>query len=75
MKLASLDDFENQLCQWIKSKNDKDFQYNDASQLKNFLVLKLPHFFAYRIGDGKKRQFQNQEVLQLSCVFLILTVL
>ena len=27
---------------------------NDATQLKNFLGLKLPSFFLRRVGDGKK---------------------
>ena len=27
---------------------------NDATQLKNFLGLKLPPFFLHRAGDGKK---------------------
>ena len=41
----------------------KHSQYkNDATQLKNFYCLKLPPFFLHRVGDGKRRQFQNQEV-------------
>ena len=32
---------------------------NDATQLKNFLALKLPPFLPLLAGDGKKRQFQN----------------
>ena len=54
----------------------KHSQYkNDATQLKNFLDLKLPPFFLHRVGDGKRRQFQNQEVFQLNCVVLMLTAL
>ena len=54
----------------------KHSQYkNDATRLKNFLDLKLPPFFLQRVGDGKMRKFQNQEVFQLNCVFLILTAL
>ena len=36
--------------------------HNDAIQLKNFWGLKLPPFFLHRVGVGKRRQFQNQEV-------------
>ena len=70
MKIASPDDFENQLCQWMKSKNDKDIheflhelksKVNDATQLKNFLFLKLPPIFRNRLGDGKRQQFQTQK--------------
>ena len=54
----------------------KHSQYkNDTTQLKNFLDLKSPPFFLHRVGDGKRRQFQNQEVVQLNCVVLILTAL
>ena len=54
----------------------KHSQYkNDATQLKNFLGLKLPPFFLHRVCDGKRRQFQNQKVFQLNRVFLILTAL
>ena len=54
----------------------KQSQYkNDATQLKNFLGLTLPPFFRHRVGDGKRRQFQNQKVFQLNRVFLILTAL
>ena len=54
----------------------KHSQYkNDATQLKNFLGLKLPPVFLRRVGDGERRQFQNQEVFQLNCVVLILTAL
>ena len=35
----------------------------------------MPPFFLYRVGDGKRRQVQNQEVFQLNCVVLILTAL
>ena len=54
----------------------KHSQYkNDATQLENFLGLKLPPFFLHRVGDEKRRQFQNKEVFQLNCVVLILTAL
>ena len=54
----------------------KHSQYkNDATQLKNFLGLKLPPFFLHRVGDKKTRQFQNQEVFQLNCVVPILIAL
>ena len=54
----------------------KHSQYkNNATQLKNFLGLKLLPFFLQRVGDRKRRQFQNQEVFQLNCVVLILTAL
>ena len=45
--------------------------YN-ATQLKNFLDLKLPPFSLHRIGDGKRQQFQNQEVFQLNFVVNII---
>ena len=54
----------------------KHSQYkNNANQLKKFLGLVLPPFFLNHDGDGKRRQFQNQEVFQLNCVVLILTAL
>ena len=48
---------------------------NEATQLKNFSGLKLPPFFLHSVGDGKRRQFQNQEVFQLYRVVLKLTAL
>ena len=66
------------MCKNLLNKNLflKHSQYkNDATQLKNFLGLKLPPFFLHRVCDGKRRQFQNQEVFQLNCVVLILNAL
>ena len=71
----------NRLCMCICSCSIraplvKHSQYkNDATQLKNFLGLKLPPFFLHRVGDEKRRQFQSQEVFQLNCVVPILTAL
>ena len=56
---------------WLKNSQYK----NDATQLKNFLGLKLLPFFLRHVGDGKRRQFQNQEFFQLNCVVLILIAL
>ena len=40
----------------------KHSQYkNDATHLKKFFALKLPPFFFHRVGDRKRRQFQNRE--------------
>ena len=59
---------------YYRSSNLKHSQYkNDATQLKNCIGLKLPPCFLHREGDGKRLQFQNQEVFQLNCVVLTLT--
>ena len=33
--------------------------------MKSFIGLKLPPFFLHSVGDGKRRQFQNQEDLYI----------
>ena len=48
---------------------------NDAIQLKNLLISKLPPFSVTYTVKEKRRQFQNKEVFPLSSVVLILTVL
>ena len=59
---------------WINQLKHSQYK-NDATQLKNFLRLKLPPFFLHRVGDVKRRQIQNQEVFQLNCVVPIMTAL
>ena len=49
-------------------------------QEQRYSVEKLPMFeitafLLHRVGDEKRRHFQNQEVFQLNCVVLILTAL
>ena len=44
---------------------------NDAIQLKNFLILKLPPFSVTYSVKEKRRQFQTLEVFQLSIVVLL----
>ena len=51
------------------------YKKNDAIQLKNFVILKLPPFFVTYTVKEKRRQFQTLENFQLSSVVLILTVL
>ena len=53
----------------LKHRQNKD----DATQLKNFLGLKLPPFFLHRIADRKRRQYQD--FFQLNCIAIILTAL
>ena len=59
---------------WINQLKHSQYK-NDATQLKNFLRLKLPPFFLHHVGDVKRRQIQNQEVFQLNCVVPIMTAL
>ena len=56
---------------WYKALRLKHSQYkNDATQLKNFLGLKLPPSFLHRVGDEKGGNFKIKKFFNWTVPFL-----